>query len=520
MLHAGPSCPELTLIKDNNVRSAFVCATGAPRYPEVFVKRYKCRGFFDMLKSLFVQPKAAAEWQNLRAFAARGLACPEPLAYTARAEGARGREGLLITASLNPALTLDRHVQGLPPGNVLARRRLVGQLAALIRDLHDRRVFYRDLHAGNLLVRTSGAHCELFLIDLHKARILPLLPLWMRVRDLAQLCNSLSASQAERLAFLRQYCSREPDPAASLLRLRIRIAATAARLERRRIRSRSKRCLINSSVFEVSRSWRERYCGRKNFGRGAAADTLQLHRDARRNEAAAIKASSKSLLTVHSIGGNARVCVKGYRFLGVLYALKNMLRRTRALKSWTAANALVVRGIDTPLPLAMVERRWGPLVRESFYLCSWLDAAQPLNAYIQTAAGLAARQTRAAFLTACALAIRKLHVGGIYHADLKSNNILVTEKAGGTWSFSFVDLDRVSFQRRLSFQQRANNLAQINASVCARMTARDRLFFFRAYARGTPCLAERRRYYKKILSIGSTKNTKPYGIEFKRGRAV
>jgi tRNA A-37 threonylcarbamoyl transferase component Bud32 len=519
-LHAGRSCPGLRLIKDNNVRSAFLCATGNRLYPEIFIKRYKCRGLSDVLKYRIVPAKVVSEWQNLRAFEARGIACPAPLAYTARAAGPCGREGLLITASLNPALTLDAHAGTMQPGDVSGRRQLLRQLAALIRDLHHQRVFYRDLHAGNLLVRTSDGGPELFLIDLHKARVMPFLPQWMRVRDLAQLCNSLTVSQAERLAFLRQYCSREPDPEASLRSLRPRIASKAARLERQRVRSRSKRCLINSSVFEVFWSWHERYCGRKNFGKAAAAEALQLHAAARRTEEAAVKASSKSVLTVHALKDNVRVCVKGYRFLGIPYALKNLLRRTRALKSWIAANGLMVRGVDTPLPLAVLERRWGPFVRESFYITSWLDAARPLNTYIQTTAGLSARQPRAAFITACALAIRKLHAGGIYHADLKSNNILVTERGDCSWGFSFVDLDRVVFRRRLSFQQQANNLAQINASVSASMTLRDRLMFFRVYARETSWLCERRRYYKKILQISRTKNTKPYGIEFDHGRAV
>lgn len=519
-LHAGRSCPELRLIKDNNVRSAFICATGNSLYPEIFIKRYKCRGLSDALKYLIVPAKVVSEWHNLRAFEARGLACPAPLAYTARAAGPCGREGLLITTSLNPALTLDGHARTMQPGDVSGRRHLLRQLAALIRDLHHQRVFYRDLHAGNLLVRPSDGSSELFLIDLHKAKVLPFLPRWMRVRDLAQLCNSLPSTQTERLVFLRQYCSREPDPEASLRSLRPRIASKAEQLERRRVRSRSKRCLINSSVFEASWSWRARYCGRKNFGKAAAAEALQLHAAARRTEKAAVKASSKSVLTVHTLTENVQVCVKGYRFLGIPYALKNLLRRTRALKSWAAANGLMVRGVDTPLPLAMLERRWGPFIRESFYITSWLDTARPLNTYIQTAGGLSARQTRAAFITACALAIRKLHASGIYHADLKSNNILVTERGDSSWGFSFVDLDRVAFQRRLSFQQQANNLAQINASVSACMTPRDRLMFFRVYARGTPCLRERKRYYAKILQISRTKNTKPYGIEFEHGRAV
>jgi tRNA A-37 threonylcarbamoyl transferase component Bud32 len=109
-----------------------------------------------------------------------------------------------------------------------------------------------------------------------------------------------------------------------------------------------------------------------------------------------------------------------------------------------------------------------------------------------------------------------MHGRGIYHADLKSNNILVADRGPDQWSFWFVDLDRVRFQKSLSFSQRANNLAQINASVAEVMSLRDRLKFFRFYAKGTEFFSARKKYYKRILAIGRTKNTEPYGIRFSR----
>ena len=109
--------------------------------------------------------------------------------------------------------------------------------------------------------------------------------------------------------------------------------------------------------------------------------------------------------------------------------------------------------------------------------------------------------------------LRNMHDRGIYHADLKSNNILVQE-AGPGWRFSLIDLDRTYFLGSLSFSQRANNLAQINASVSSRMTLRDRLKFFHFYAKETNLLAERGKYYRKILAISRRKNTAPYGVIF------
>jgi hypothetical protein len=110
--------------------------------------------------------------------------------------------------------------------------------------------------------------------------------------------------------------------------------------------------------------------------------------------------------------------------------------------------------------------------------------------------------------------VRALHAQGIYHADLKSNNVLVREKNGAGWIFYFIDLDRVVFKRRLSFRERSNNLAQINASVADCITFADRVRFFRVYARRTSVMSHKKKYYQKVLELSRTKVTQPYGIIF------
>ena len=111
--------------------------------------------------------------------------------------------------------------------------------------------------------------------------------------------------------------------------------------------------------------------------------------------------------------------------------------------------------------------------------------------------------------------MRALHEKGVYHADLKSTNILVQELPDGAWRFSFIDLDRVAFRDSLSFQERANNLAQINSSISRRAGAKERLNFFFFYAKGTDLFSERKKYYREILKISRTKNTAPFGVIFR-----
>ena len=91
---------------------------------------------------------------------------------------------------------------------------------------------------------------------------------------------------------------------------------------------------------------------------------------------------------------------------------------------------------------------------------------------------------------------------------------MIKEKSDEEWQFYFIDLDRVTFKQSLSFDQMSNNLAQINASVADCITPSERLKFFRAYARGTSVMEQKKKYYQKILEISRKKITRPYGVVF------
>jgi len=509
-LGAAAPGPAAEIIKDNNVRSALVLETGAQDCPRVFVKFFKKPHGFQALRYLLTPSKALEEWRNLLWLAQRGLPCARPLAFFEKRSFRLLRSACLVTHYIPGAQPLNEFYErcGMAAGQ---RFQLARQLARLSAAMHAAGLFSRDYHAGNIMIRAAQQGFELFLIDLHRARVVKKVKPAMIFSDLAQLANSLPASRSARLRFLREYYRHAPVPGIPLGVCVRRISDRAGRLAARRIISRSKRCLMKSSVFEVARTWSERYCGRRDFGRDAARTLVGRHLAGGAHADAVIKRSSKSMLTTHVLAPGGILCVKGYARRGVLHALAGLLRKSRAMKSWIAANGLIVRGLLTPQPLAVIEKRFGPFVRENFYICRWLDSARELNAYITSRQW--PRADREKFIRALAETLAGLHAKGVYHADLKSNNILVRENRRA-WDFLFIDLDRVSFSRPLTFERRANNLAQINASVAAVMTPRDRLLFFRIYSRSAACYTERKRYFKRILAISRTKITHPYGLHF------
>jgi tRNA A-37 threonylcarbamoyl transferase component Bud32 len=235
-----------------------------------------------------------------------------------------------------------------------------------------------------------------------------------------------------------------------------------------------------------------------------------------------LKRTAKETVSVLSVTQDREACtvvIKEARFASLFSRLRNTLFRSRARRNWIGARALRVRGVPTPDALALIECRRGLLLGGTILITRYVDRSQELNDYVLLRYNrvLSEEETRhkKRFIAALAGVISDMHDKGIYHADLKSNNILVCEEADA-WRLYVVDLDRLRCRRRLSFEERANNLAQINASVAACITPADRMLFFRHYAQGTPLAKEGKRYFRRIMDIGRKKNTRPYGLMFKQ----
>jgi tRNA A-37 threonylcarbamoyl transferase component Bud32 len=164
--------------------------------------------------------------------------------------------------------------------------------------------------------------------------------------------------------------------------------------------------------------------------------------------------------------------------------------------------------------MQLLKKKRGPFVIQSFTITEYLKDTEEINDYINIFRDPSLKHKKASFIEACALFLQKVHHAGVYHADWKSNNILVKQNKKNGWDFHLVDLDLVLFRNKLNFYQRANNLAQFNASISKLMTVKERLKFFHFYAKGTSLFQERKKYYRKILAVSRTKLTEPYGIIF------
>ena len=521
------SYPELSVIKENNVRvSLFLTLPGSGEV--IFVKRYKSLGFMNIFKYFFFSSKASSEWKNMNHFLSNDIPVPIPIAKGEKRKLRCLLDSYLITKAIVNAMPLHNYVADhldvdKSPDALLKRRILIKKLALLVQQIHNGGFFYRDLHAGNILVLESNGETQLCLIDFHKVWHYRYLPIWMRVRDLAQLRNSLSASRTDRLRFLQEYAKTNPSFFKRLKIYARRIERKAEKLWRIHLKSRTKRCLLKSSEFDVKKNRSQTIFFNKSYSENLVTDVIETyHNDLISNRLNVLKKTRKeivSVITVNHHQKELKVLLKESNYPSFLSRLRYVLCKSRARKCWFAARGLKVRKITTPSALALIEKRCFGLPKQNIILTEFVDQAFELNDYVlkNFKNGLSpceAHEKKEQFIWEFSQTLRNLHQKGIYHADLKSNNVLVKENMEGGWTFYVIDLDRVDFKHHLSFRERSNNLAQINASVADCINLRDRLKFFRNYARGTPIGRQRHKYYRKILEISRKKITQPYGITF------
>jgi tRNA A-37 threonylcarbamoyl transferase component Bud32 len=284
-----------------------------------------------------------------------------------------------------------------------AHRQDLPEILTVVRKMHASGMVHRDLHLGNLVVGPSG----IVLTDLQRARFLPWIPGPLRRMDLGWLAYSLGDPL--------------PEPLAEAERWRSFRAHT-------HWRSRTRRCLKESGGFTRFHIGRLRCYRRRDTD---AEEMARLFED---------------------IEGGERIKDRpgASLFRKGAWILKEHRSWRAARRSWINGQGLEVRGIATGRAVAWAGR--------------WLameDAGPTVTDFVDHRFFSAGEAERTQLVDALAALMANLHARGIYHADLKANNIAWLPGRPPR----LLDYGRVRFRWRVGRRRRAKNLAQLNAAL-------------------------------------------------------
>ena len=444
------------IVKDNSRKKIISIDTAIGRFylKLNFLVRAK-----DRRRHFLLPSRRQAEWRNLHKLNAAGLDAAQPVIW-----------GQNFRQTPKSFFIITRAVEGRTLNDQVKIDAAL--LGAFFANLHHKGFYYADLHPGNIIIKPDG---QPVLIDAQELFCLKKMPGMLRAYNLGRLYLALAptASAGWFEKFLQIYNARF---AKNVSLRQIRQAST--RHYKKHIKSRTKRCLKNTSEFEAIKSGGQKIYRRKDF-KWKEADILHALKNG-------VDLKERKVFAYES------VCIK-------IHA-KGRFHRDRCLASWINSRALDMHGIDIPRALGYYKFN-----HKSYFIAEYFKDAVPFYKFVPTIAGA---DNKRAIIKQLARWVRNIHNHEIWQKDFNSTNLLYSGSR-----FILLDLDNVRFGG-LTEAQKIYNLAQLNASVADTIRLRDRVRFLYHYFDGQwPDRSKRRAIYAKIWEITLTKNTAVFGLD-------
>jgi len=455
----------------------------------LFLKRDKTKGWMEGLKYLFSPSKGQKEFLIASQLEGRELPIPRPLGWMERVRKGWVRESYYLSEAIGTGVSFIEEVAK------SKESRSINELAMTVRKFQEAGLFHRDLHGGNFLWEDD----TLFLTDLHRAKLMKSLSLHRRLWNLSHLFHSLRSmwGEEEQFRFLDQYFEGRFDGSQKREILHQKIHPVMDRLQQRQWRSRTKRCLKESTEFTVQREKGIRYFHRRDFPLGRLKRVMTEHQNlVRERPLSLIKYSPEVIVSILN-DEEDRICLKQFCYPSFWGRMKEHFRRSKGFKSWKAANGMRARGLPSLKPLALAERKDWLGLRESFLLTEALVNDQEMDRYILR--GFDDLKKKRLFIRTFAHWLDGLHKMRLYHKDMKTCNILVSERAE-TWNFHLLDFEDILMDEDVNRKKLFRNFLQLNTSTPRVMTKVDRYRFLREYLRLNPVVKDPKVFLRGLMN--------------------
>ncbi|NLZ95157.1 MAG: hypothetical protein GX921_04940 [Bacteroidales bacterium] len=205
---------------------------------------------------------------------------------------------------------------------------------------------------------------------------------------------------------------------------------------------------------------------------------------------------------------NLKLCIKSFKRVTVFNRyMYSWFRGTKAKRSYKVARRLEKNEIDTPKPVGYVEvyGKWH-ILKKAYYVSLYLHYDFDMKDVLDKTINCQEK-----ILTSFAREMATVvHPAGAWHNDLSSGNVLINMLGDDKWSFSFIDLNRLTFRRRISPVKGLANFKKLTdnpvaLALIAEQYALEADKSVRYYSlllqRNNLYYSVRRFYIKRILSV-------------------
>ncbi|MGD9304412.1 MAG: lipopolysaccharide kinase InaA family protein [Desulfobacterales bacterium] len=444
-------------IKKDNIRKQVIfIKTSIGNY---FIKRSFLVRRKDRLRNFLLPGRRWAEWRNFHKLNALDVDSAKPII--------RGQN---FNQNQKSFFIITKEVEGKSLNSDMQPDAVI--MAEFFADLHKKGIYYADLHPENLIIQPNGRPA---LIDVQEIFSLKKIPKWLRSYNLGKLYLSLKSklNQSWFEEFLQTYNRKFSNNIDFH-----EVKKASEKHYQKHLKSRTKRCLKNSTEFEVLKSKGQKIFKRKDF-EWETKDIMHALKNG-------INLKGKKVIAYENL------CIKIHE--------KRRFHKDRCLASWINSRALDIRGIEVPKALGYFKFN-----NKSYFICDYLKGGIPLYKYLPT---ITEQKNKRKIIKQLALWVRKIHHHEIWQKDFNSTNILYYKD-----QFILLDLDNIRCGN-LPEEKKIYNLGQLNASIADAINIKDRIRFFNYYFHDElPSRQKRRSIYNKIWEITLTKNTLVFGLD-------
>jgi heptose I phosphotransferase len=402
---------------------------------DYFIKKHRGITLKECLKNWFSgrQPVIGAkpEWSAIQALNKLGISSTPLVGYGQRGWLPFTQQSFLLTQALKKTTSLEDLCASWVARPPLFRKKLglIQEVARISRVMHANGWVHRDYYLCHFL---QDEDHRLHLIDLHRCQQPKFrLQRWI-IKDLAGLLfSSLDCGLTRRdaLRFLKAY---RQLPLREILendkklltgvidRARSLYEKSHHRFPRQRwMNPEGAAPRLLSNQPRIKSRFFKRYCIVPDFDT-LHAQTLCTHPDSYFHSSAIFLKQGDSSTVVLAKIGEQRVVIKRYNRKNILTRFKRYLGPSKASRTWKNSETIARLGIATARPLAFIEKRFGHLNLDSYFVCEYIDGRR-LDDFVRSNPSVTEQSLCAEALVKMMF---KLKTGMCQHGDLKSTNIL------------------------------------------------------------------------------------------------